>query len=201
MTCTTAGSAAALARAARSCCTMSSGVPAGTNSPDHCANFTLIARLLEARHLGQRRQRPVAPVRERAQLAGLDLLHHGRRPARDRVDLPAEQRRRRPVRRRCRGCASCGSRPRSSASPSARASCRSCPSCRSCRRRACVLRVGDELRQRLPRRVGAHDQHRRVGGEARDRLELVQSGRRACARGCASASGRIEIDDRLSSTV
>jgi hypothetical protein len=31
-------------------------------------------------------------VRERAQLAGLDLLHDRRRPARERVDLAAEQR-------------------------------------------------------------------------------------------------------------
>ena len=40
MVCTTAGSVAALAAAARSFCTTGSGVPAGTNSADHCANCT-----------------------------------------------------------------------------------------------------------------------------------------------------------------
>ena len=37
-----------------------------------------------------------------------------------------------------------------------------------------ALEVGDELGQVRPRRVGAHRQHRGVGGEARDGLELVQ---------------------------
>jgi hypothetical protein len=36
------------------------------------------ARLGSARHVGEGSQRSVAPVRERAELAGLDLLNHGR---------------------------------------------------------------------------------------------------------------------------
>jgi hypothetical protein len=60
--------------------------------------------------------------------------------------------------------------------------------------------VGQELGEVLPRRVGAHDEHRRIGGEARDRLELGELVRGLPAEDL-SASGRIEIDDRLSRTV
>jgi hypothetical protein len=34
--------------------------------------------------------------------------------------------------------------------------------------------IGHEVGERLPRRVGAHHQHGGVGGEARDRLELIE---------------------------
>jgi hypothetical protein len=63
------------------------------------------------------------------------------------------------------------------------------------------LQVGHELGQRLPGRVGTHHQHRGVGSEACDGLELVASVKAGLRSRMRSASGRIEIDDRLISTV
>jgi hypothetical protein len=62
------------------------------------------------------------------------------------------------------------------------------------------LRVGDELLQRFPRTVRADGENRRIGGEARDRSELIELVHRRAA-GDLVRLGRIEIDESASSSV
>jgi hypothetical protein len=95
MVCTTAGSTPPCAPRHAAFCDDLVGRAGGHEQRRPLRKAGTVAGLLQARHLGQRGQRLFAPVRQRAQLAGLDLLRHRRWAAGHGVDLAAQQRQQR----------------------------------------------------------------------------------------------------------
>lgn len=75
----------------RQCCNHRIRCAGGHEEPRLLGELDAVAKLGEARHVGQRSEPALAPICQHSQLAGLHLLHNGGRPRGERVDLSTEQ--------------------------------------------------------------------------------------------------------------